>query len=92
MSVPSNYLTATEARRLIAEGSLTVEQLARDHLDRYRHSIDRVKAWAYIDEERIMAEARRLDAIPKDQRGPLFGVVLGVKDMMGAFGRFLARL
>jgi Asp-tRNA(Asn)/Glu-tRNA(Gln) amidotransferase A subunit family amidase len=83
MKIPSNYLTATEAQRLIVEGQLTVEQVAKDHLERYRRRNDRVKAWAYIDEHRILAEARKLDAIPREQRGPLFGVVLGVKDMMG---------
>jgi len=86
MSVPSNYLTATEARSLITRGQLTVEQVARDHLQRYHQRNDKVKAWACIEEERTLEEARRLDAIPTAERGPLFGVILGVKDMMGKSG------
>ncbi|WRT64605.1 uncharacterized protein IL334_001538 [Kwoniella shivajii] len=82
MGISSNYLTATETIALVAQGQLTVEQLALDHLSRYDERDPVVHAWAYVDRERILREAKRLDGIPKEQRGPLHGVVLGVKDMM----------
>jgi Asp-tRNA(Asn)/Glu-tRNA(Gln) amidotransferase A subunit family amidase len=82
--IDSNYLTATEVVQLIAEDKLTVVQIIRDHLKRYKARDDVVHAWAYLDEERALKEAERLDGIPKNKRGPLHGVILGVKDMMSA--------
>jgi Asp-tRNA(Asn)/Glu-tRNA(Gln) amidotransferase A subunit family amidase len=80
--IKANYLTATETAELVRAGVLTVEQVAQDHLDRYHQRNDHVKAWAFIDPYATLEEARRLDRLPKNQRGVLFGVVLGVKDIM----------
>ncbi|TXB97892.1 hypothetical protein FocTR4_00017130 [Fusarium oxysporum f. sp. cubense] len=41
-----------------------------------------VKAWAYLDEKRVMQEARLLDEIPKENRGPLHGLPIAVKDVI----------
>lgn len=41
-----------------------------------------VKAWAFLDHEHVLKEAERLDAVPKEKRGPLHGVAIGVKDIM----------
>ena len=81
MAAP-NYLTASETVALIQAGKLTVTDLALAHLARYEARDDAVRAWAYIDKEHILAEAKRLDEVPKDKRGPLHGVILGVKDMI----------
>jgi Asp-tRNA(Asn)/Glu-tRNA(Gln) amidotransferase A subunit family amidase len=42
-----------------------------------------VHAWAFLDPELVLAQARALDAAPV--RGPLHGVPLGVKDVMDTF-------
>ena len=83
MSVPSNYLSATETIALVAAGKLTVTQLAQDHLARYDERDPIVHAWAYLDKDRVMREAARLDSIPQEKRGPLHGAVIGFKDVYG---------
>ena len=85
MHLASNYLSATETITLVASGQLSVTQVAIDHLGRYSERDESIQAWAYIDRDRIMKEAARLDAIPHAERGLMHGVILGVKDMIGAF-------
>ncbi|ORY24021.1 amidase signature domain-containing protein [Naematelia encephala] len=82
MTLPSNYLTASETVALVAAGKLTVTQVAKDHLARYEERDPLVHAWAWLDRDLILKEAARLDAIPLEKRGPLHGVMLGVKDMI----------
>ncbi|KAF9869642.1 hypothetical protein CkaCkLH20_12829 [Colletotrichum karsti] len=75
-------MTASEVRRLILSGSITLEtyvwSLLRqlENEDQYRG----IKAWAHIKPYKVLEEARRLDKLPRDQRGPLHGFVIGVKD------------
>lgn len=40
-----------------------------------------VQGWAYFNPEVILESARQLDAIPADERGPLHGVAVGIKDV-----------
>ncbi|WVQ79885.1 hypothetical protein IAT38_001985 [Cryptococcus sp. DSM 104549] len=81
-SIPSNFLTVSECVALVADGKLTVEQIALDHLARYEERDPTIHAWAYVDNQLVLAQARELDALPKEKRGPLHGAVLGVKDMI----------
>ncbi|KAK0491037.1 amidase signature domain-containing protein [Armillaria novae-zelandiae] len=71
-------LTATE----FISSNLTVEQYAVSLLDRIKSRDDAVQAWAYLDREYVLAQARELDKIPRDKRGPLHGIPIGVKDTM----------
>ena len=82
MSLPSNFLTATETIGLVQAGTLTVSQIAEDHLARYDERQPEVEAWVYLDKERVRQEAKRLDGIPSGERGPLHGCVLGIKDVI----------
>ncbi|KXJ96207.1 amidase [Microdochium bolleyi] len=75
-------LTATQAVSRFADGSLTVEAYARSILARIAERDDAVRAWAYLDPEQVLAQARQLDQIPRDQRGPLHGVSVAVKDVI----------
>ncbi len=43
-------------------------------------------AFTSIDAERLLAQARRLDDLPGEQRGPLHGLLLGVKEVYDAEG------
>lgn len=79
---PSNYLTATETIALVREGKLTITQIVEDHLARYDERDPTIHAWAFLDRELVLEEAKKLDALPKEKRGPLHGMVLGVKDMI----------
>ncbi|KAL4875888.1 amidase signature domain-containing protein [Aspergillus karnatakaensis] len=78
----SYRLTATEALKLIKSNELTVQDYARSLLSRIESRDETVKAWAYLNEDLVLEEARKLDEIPPDQRGPLHGVAIGVKDVI----------
>jgi amidase len=41
-----------------------------------------VQGWSYFNPDVILASAKALDALPADQRGPLHGVAVGVKDVI----------
>jgi Asp-tRNA(Asn)/Glu-tRNA(Gln) amidotransferase A subunit family amidase len=73
-------LTACEASRAMAEGTLTCEALARSCLDRIGARDPELKAWAFVDPDQVVRQARELDKLPR--RSPLHGVPIGIKDMI----------
>ncbi|KAI3394337.1 hypothetical protein diail_2889 [Diaporthe ilicicola] len=75
-------LTASQAVAGIRSGSFTVEEYAQSLLSRIKERDDAVKAWAYLDPEQVLSQARELDRIPPEKRGPLHGVSVGVKDVI----------
>ncbi|MFY0611103.1 MAG: amidase [Hyphomicrobiaceae bacterium] len=79
-----NELTAAEAARKIAEGAITAEELMQACLDRVAEREGDVRAWAYIDPDHALAQARRADEELKSGKivGPLHGVPVGVKDVI----------
>lgn len=79
-------LTASEALSRLKDGSLTVEAYAQSLLSRIERRNDAVRAWAYLDLGYVFAEARRLDGIPAEKRGPLHGVAVAVKDVIQTKG------
>jgi hypothetical protein len=54
-------LSAFEAAQEIADGRLTSETLVRALLERIEERDDAVSAWAYLDPELALAEARKRD-------------------------------
>jgi amidase len=75
-----NELSCTEIVRGIAAGKFTAEAVTRDCLERVKAREHTVKAWATIDLEHALAQARTLDRGPR--RGALHGVPIGVKDVI----------
>lgn len=75
-----NELTATEIVAAIGAGTTTCEAVARACLERIESREPRVRAWAHLDRERVIARARALDR--GAARGPLHGVPFGVKDII----------
>ncbi|MBE3044498.1 hypothetical protein IMZ48_18405 [Candidatus Bathyarchaeota archaeon] len=75
----------------IREGGLTVEEYARSLLSRIQERDHVVKAWAHLDPEYVIAQARELDRIEPHNRGPLHGVAIAVKDVIYTRGTFLRR-
>jgi Asp-tRNA(Asn)/Glu-tRNA(Gln) amidotransferase A subunit family amidase len=75
-----HLMTASDIAGLTRSGELTAEAVARSCLERIDQRDAEVLAWAYLDPDRVIAEARRLDA--SDFRGPLHGVPIGVKDVI----------
>ncbi|KAI8240536.1 Glutamyl-tRNA(Gln) amidotransferase subunit A [Colletotrichum sp. SAR 10_96] len=84
MTVEPYRLTATEVRAKIQAGELTVEAYARSLLSHIEKRDPIVKAWEYLDPEQVIAQAKKLDAIPKDQRGPLHGVAVAIRTPGGS--------
>ncbi len=75
-----NELTATALSAGIAAGEIGVEQAVRACLARVAARDPVVRAWAYIDPEAVLRQARELDKWPV--RGALHGIPIGVKDMI----------
>jgi len=83
---PSNLheLTASEAARLIREGAIGSERLVEACLGRVSDVDARVEAWAFLDPDHAIAQARAADEWRGGGRplGPLHGVPVGVKDII----------
>lgn len=77
---PPNKLGAGEALAGIRNGTLTCAALMDATLNEIRRSEPRVHAWVAIDEEGALRRATAADRVPRDQRGPLHGLPIGVKD------------
>jgi Asp-tRNA(Asn)/Glu-tRNA(Gln) amidotransferase A subunit family amidase len=75
----SNRLSAAEAVARLSSGSLTAEQLTRDHLDRIEARAS-VKAWVHLDPDYALAQARAADYAGRP--GLLAGLPIGVKDVI----------
>jgi amidase len=76
----TNRLSAVEAAALIASGKLTAVKLTEDCLARISAREDGVKAWAYIDPQQVLAQARARDA--EKRRSPLHGIPVAIKDII----------
>ncbi|KAF4455754.1 amidase [Fusarium austroafricanum] len=74
--------TATQILEKVRSGELTIEQYAASLLERINQRDDDVKAWAHLNPEAVLKQAKALDNVPKDQRGPLHGLPVGIKDII----------
>jgi len=75
-----NTFSAAEAARLIASGEITSESLVRACLERISEREPNLHAWATLDLQHALAQARYCDRGPA--RGPLHGVPIGIKDII----------
>jgi len=77
-------LTAVEACAKIASGEVTSEQLAAACLDRIAALEPQIEAWAFLDRDRALEQARAADAGRRDGKGvgPLAGLPVGIKDII----------
>src|SRR5829696_6377318 len=73
-------LSATEAGRRLAARELSSEELVAGCLERIAAREPELRAWAHLDSEIAVAEARERDA--EERRGPLHGLPVGVKDVI----------
>ena len=76
----ASRLSATEASAAIHAGGLTSEDLVSACLDRIGQREDSVQAWAWIDPEQALAQARALDR--ERPRSWLHGIPVGIKDVI----------
>src|SRR3954464_15734154 len=75
-----NQLSASEIAQGIGAKKFTAEAVMRDCLARIEAREPVVKAWATIDPDYALQQARALDSGPS--RGALHGVPIGVKDII----------
>ncbi|KAE8371331.1 amidase signature domain-containing protein [Aspergillus bertholletiae] len=76
------HLTGTQARDRIRDGKVTVEEYARSLLTRIQERDPLIHAWAYLNPERVIQQAKALDQISPENRGPLHGIAIGIKDVV----------
>ena len=78
-----HLLSASEAAGLIRDGVISSEQFVEACLARIREVDGVVQAWAFLDPEHALAQARAADAWRSEGRttGPLHGVPVGIKDI-----------
>ena len=79
-----NWLCAADAARAIRDGAVSSEELTAACLARVREVDAEVQAWAFLDPEHALAQARILDQMRSagGVLGPLHGVPVGVKDII----------
>jgi Asp-tRNA(Asn)/Glu-tRNA(Gln) amidotransferase A subunit family amidase len=77
-------LTATEMRVRLAQGALRAADLVEDCLAVIAAREPEVQAWAWLDGDHAMAQARTLDAHRASGRaiGPLHGLPVALKDII----------
>ena len=73
-------LGAAAAIGLLRGGAITSEALVRACLDRIARDEPRLHAWAHLDPERALAEARAVDT--RGRPAPLHGLPVGIKDII----------
>ncbi len=84
LRVPLITLDAVTLRDRMATGALRTEEVARAFLAQIAAREGEVQAWAWLDEDDVIAQAQRLDALRRTGRpiGPLHGLPVGVKDVI----------
>lgn len=82
MSLQPWRLTATQAIAKFRSNDLSVQDYAVSLLGRIDERDNDVQAWAYLDRKAVMRQAKALDAVPVEERGPLHGLPVAVKDII----------
>jgi len=79
-----SLLGAAEAASALAEGRISSEELVAACLERIKVDEPRVQAWAYLDPEHALRQARAADLRRREGKalGPLHGIPVGVKDII----------
>ena len=83
-SMDLSELGAAEAASALAEGRISSEELVASCLERIQADEDRVQAWAFLDPEHALQQARAADERRREGKplGALHGVPVGVKDII----------
>jgi Asp-tRNA(Asn)/Glu-tRNA(Gln) amidotransferase A subunit family amidase len=79
-----SWASAVEAARMIREGVVTSVEVVQACLARVREVDGRVQAWAFLDPEHALAQARAADEHRRSGQpiGALHGVPVGLKDII----------
>ncbi len=77
-------LSAIEASRQLADRTISSTELVRSSLERIAAREPRVHAWAYLDSQDALDQARQRDA--EKPRSALHGIPVGIKDIIDTRG------
>src|SRR2546430_8543140 len=77
-------LSAVDAARVIGEGVISSEQYVAACLARVRETDARIEAWAFLDPDHALGQARAADQwrLSGQPIGPLHGGPIAVKDII----------
>ena len=77
-------LTATEAAAELARGAISAEDYSRACLDRIAAAEGEIRAFAHLDRDHVLTQARALDERRAQGQpvGPLHGVPVAIKDII----------
>jgi amidase len=78
-----NLLTATELSAQLERKQTTSAAIVQACLDRIASREPDIRAWAFLDADAAMAQARACDAQPR--RSALHGIPIGIKDIFDTF-------
>ena len=78
-----HLLSASDAARLMRDGTLGSEELVEACLARIREVDAEVQAWAFLDPDYALSQARAADQLRLSGQaiGPLHGIPVGIKDI-----------
>jgi Asp-tRNA(Asn)/Glu-tRNA(Gln) amidotransferase A subunit family amidase len=78
-----HLLSASEAAHLVRDGFISSKQLVEACLARVNEMDSQVKAWAFLDPDYAIRQARILDQLRLEGKpiGPLHGVPVAIKDI-----------
>ncbi|KAK7214397.1 hypothetical protein V2G26_002400 [Clonostachys chloroleuca] len=79
-------LSAGEASGLMRSGHMTAQRYVLSLLSHINQRDGRIQAWVFLDAKAAMNQAKTLDALAPEQRGPLHGVPVGIKDTIAVKG------
>lgn len=72
--------SAKELQAEIKAGNLSIADLTKEAYERIAKLDGDVQAFLASNEEKATAQAAEMDKVPFEERGPLFGLPIGVKD------------
>jgi Asp-tRNA(Asn)/Glu-tRNA(Gln) amidotransferase A subunit family amidase len=79
-----HWLSASDAARSIRQGAISSQELVEACLARVRETDAQIQAWAFLDPDHALAQARSADQyrLSGQPVGPLHGVPVGIKDII----------
>jgi amidase/aspartyl-tRNA(Asn)/glutamyl-tRNA(Gln) amidotransferase subunit A len=75
------HASISDLRGLLSTDALTAEALATACVDRIEQRNAELNAVVHLDRATVTVQAKALDRIPFDQRGPLHGIPVAIKDV-----------
>ena len=72
--------SARELQQGLHNGEFTIADLTNEAFSRIEKLDGDVQAFLALNKEKAQTQAKELDSVPKGERGPLFGLPIGIKD------------